>query len=375
VKSGSQIFELFGYPVDSWNEAAAANMRRCQCPFMGCECDGGGNRYASGIDLRKNKKLRRYFPGKKVIQSGVCSLQLKPGEQPWIVCPRRLLNYRQCDQSAHKSIVRDRLHDLAGLTAGSSFSVWSEVKMKCPLERNGRQLFFDYTFDYVIAASMRISLSRVSEMFGWTQDDVRTALEENGFTTAYRERQWFCDDFPTAPLVIVEVMTSSTSGGNKAKRTQVAQLFEDTVYRLANENVDAAGPGINYRQVWARMVSQLLVKSQIAIEWGGTAFWVLQDLLADYISKTTALDLNDFLSNHRSEVNIVAGGYGNNVSPLNREGSFAEIDDVKLFSGPVSASPATAKSFSDIIKLGAVPDVSDLWKHLVSKRPCANLKI
>lgn len=371
MKRGSQIFELFGYPVDRWSEKAAANMRRCFCPFMGGECDGGGNRYASGIDLLKNTKLGRHFPGKKIIQSGVCSLQLKPGEQPWIVCPRRLLNYRQCGLTSHRSVVRERLHSLAELNGVSSFSVWSEVKMKCPIGQNGRLSLFDYTFDYVIAASARVSLSHVSEMHGVALSEAKAILEDNGFTTAYRDGEWFCDDFPSAPFVIVEVMTSSTSGGNKSKRTQVAQLFEDTVYRLANEKIDAAGPGINYRQVWARMLSQLLVKSQIAMEWGGTTFWVLQDLLADYISKTTALDLNEFLSNHKDEVNIIAGGYGKNIAPHDREGDFAEIDDVKLFSGPVSGSKASEKSFSDIIKLGAVPDVSELWKHLSSKRPCA----
>lgn len=375
MKRGSQVFELFGYPVDSWSEEAAANLRRCNCPFMDAECDGGGNRYASGIDLKKNRSLRRYFPKKSVVQSGVCSLQLKPGEQPWIVCPRRLLNYRENEANVPKNRLKKRLCQLAELTKGLRYAVWPEVKMECPLQANGRTAFFDYTFDYVIAATKRVSLKQAAKALDVEEEGVRELLEESGFTTAFRVGEWFCDDFPSAPFVIVEVMTSSTTGGNKKCRTQVAQLFEDTVRRLSGEEVEAAGPGINYRQVWARMVSQLLVKSQIALRWGGLTFWVLQDLLADYITKTTALDLNEFLSEHCNEVNVISGGYGRNIDPKARKGALADIDDIKLYSGTVSGTSSSERSFSDIIKLGAAPDVSELWKHLVRKRPCTFFEI
>jgi hypothetical protein len=33
------------------------------------------------------------------------------------------------------------------------------------------------------------------------------------------------------------------------------------------------------------MVSQLVVKSEVALGWNGKAIWVVQDTLADYISK------------------------------------------------------------------------------------------
>lgn len=375
MRRGSQVFELFGYPADSWNEQAAANMRQCNCPFMGAECDGGGNRYASGIDLSKNKGLRPLFPGKSLVQAGVCSLQLKPGEQPWIVCPRRLLNYRESESKSPQSLLKKRLCQLAELPKGLRYAVWPEIKMKCPLQTNGRTAVFDYTFDYVIAALRRVSLRQAADMLGAKEDNVRELLEDSGFTTAFRGGEWFCDDFPSAPFVIVEVMTSSTTGGNKKCRTQVSQLFEDTVRRLSGESVEAAGPGINYRQVWARMVSQLLVKSQIALRWGGLTFWVLQDLLADYITKTTALDLNEFLSERCSEVNVISGGYGRNVDPKARKGALADIDDIKLYSGTVSGTSSSEKSFSDIIKLGAVPDVAELWRHLVRKRPCSFFEV
>ena len=82
-------------------------------------------------------------------------------------------------------------------------------------------------------------------------------------------------------------MTSNTSdGGNKTERSCIPQTFEDCM--LGNKH---KAPCINFRQVWARIASQLIVKSQAAIAWGRKTIWVLQDILANYISSSTALDL------------------------------------------------------------------------------------
>ena len=97
-----------------------------------------------------------------------------------------------------------------------------------------------------------------------------------------------------------------------------------------------------------------------------------RDLLVDYISKTTALNLSDFLASRKGEVNIISGGYGDNVDPLKRRGEFALVDDVKLYSGPVSSGSSSKKSFSDIIKLGGTPDIAELWKKLIQKKPCGS---
>jgi hypothetical protein len=61
----SKIFELYGYRVDCWNEAAAQNRAKAWCPFTDAECDGGGNRYLSALDLRINQKLRPFSLAKK----------------------------------------------------------------------------------------------------------------------------------------------------------------------------------------------------------------------------------------------------------------------------------------------------------------------
>lgn len=375
MKNGSQIFELFGYPIDTWSPSAQANLSKCNCPFMNAECDGGGNRFASGIKLSSNHLLKKFFNRRSEVQAGVCSLQLHKGEQPWIVCPRRLLNYRESGGTDLQLAIKQKLHQKAGLSSGCCYTVWSEVKMKCSIVQNNKTLLFDYAFDYVITGRERRRVSDIASFLGESEDAVSEMLVNNGFTTSFIEGVKYCDDFPAFPLLIVEVMTSSTSGGNKKNRTQVSQLFEDTICKLNGMDVDPAGPGINYRQVWARMVSQLLVKSQIGKLWGGTTFWVLQDLLVDYISKTTALNLADFAADEKNEVNVIAGGYGEHILPEKRKGDFALIDDVHLYSGPVSASTPDAKSFSDIIKIGAAPEVSELWKKLICKRPCTIFRI
>lgn len=233
-------------------------------------------------------------------------------------------------------------------------------------------IYFDYTFDYVIASCCRKRLSFVSELIHKTPKATRRILESNGALLEEENGTCWYNDFPAGPPIIIEVMTSSTSGGNDKNRTQISQVFEDTIYKLANKKVIPEGPGINYRQVWARMVSQLLVKSQIGLAWGGRTFWIIQDLLAAYISKTTALNLNHFLSHQPSEVNLLSGSYNSMVQPSTRYNSIIDIPNICLFAGPVSRKLNHEEDFSDIVKLGCTPSVEELWRILVGKKPCAS---
>lgn len=371
MKNGSRIFELYGYPVDDWSDEAMDNLRRCRCPFMDGECDGGGNRFSSAVAISKNHPLKNVFPGRSSVQSGVCSLLLHDDEQPWIVCPRRLLNYRCGVEKGRQVDVKRLICEKSGLTEGVRYSVWSEVKMKCQIADGGKVGHFDYTFDYVITGRTRRSLEQICDALGYSSSKVSNMLAKNGFTTCRMNGTLYCEDFPAFPLVIVEVMTSSTSGGNKRDRTQIAQLFEDTVLKLNGAATAPTGPGINYRQVWARMVSQLLVKSQIGRAWGGSTFWVVQDLLTKYISETTALNFSDFLAQHRDEVNLISGGYGDDALPSRRKERIAEIRDVKFYSGKVAPESDESKTFSDIIKLGVLPPRRELLKKLLQKKPCS----
>jgi hypothetical protein len=158
-------------------------------------------------------------------------------------------------------------------------------------------------------------------------------------------------------------MTSSTSGGNEKKRTRISHAFEDAILGKPHN-----APSINKRQVWARMASQLIVKSQAAVVWGGKTIWLLQDNLAHYISNSTALNLNDYIAEHTGEVNVLSFSYGNqHKTPAN---SIIELKDSKLFSGQMApkGNAQESKSFQDIVRASFVPDINSLISRLASKR-------
>ena len=330
------------------------------------ECDGGGNRHLSALQLQNHPQLARHFPKKNIVQAGVCSLMIR--DQPWIVCPRRLLTLTSPNQSALQEKIRADLIHYSGLSKGTSYRVWSEVKIKIAThDKQKTKKSFDYTFDYIIAGNCRKKIADVADIVDKSEKACEKIAMKNQFTLARRSDSVWIDDFPADPIVIVEIMTSSTSGGNKAKRTQIGMAFEDAI--LHGERHE--GPGINYRQVWARMVSQLISKSQVGMAWGGKTIWVLQDVLADYISNTTALDLHKFVSTKTNEVNILSFGYGNQPKS-DKESGIVQLGNSRLFAGPISETKSSQEStqFLDIVKIGAVPPKKYLYKSLFLKSPC-----
>ena len=142
-------------------------------------------------------------------------------------------------------------------------------------------------------------------------------------------------------------------------------LCEDAILKGDNHNA----PGINYRQAWARMVSQLIVKSQVGMAWGGKTVWLVQDVLADYISKSTGLILSQYLSEHLDEVNILAYGYGDKID--SHGDSIIELENGSLFAGPITKSgdAFSHDGFIDIVKIGVPPPKEQIWKSLLSKAP------
>ena len=131
-------------------------------------------------------------------------------------------------------------------------------------------------------------------------------------------------------------------------------------------------PGINYRQVWARMASQLIVKSQAAMAWNGKTIWVLQDLLADYISSSTALDLHKFIAEHTDEVNILAFSYGDNYKHAQRNHTVS-LNNSVLYAGPIRANnnDNPQPCFQDIVLASVCPPRNVLVAAL-SKKDMAN---
>lgn len=337
---------------------------------MGRECDGGGNRYLSEIDLgdlKYSKELKEYFKGRANVPSGVCSIQPRRNQRPWIVCPRRLLvlGREGMGERAHQSLAESMLMEHSGFASGTKLGVWSEVKIKYEENVDETRKSFDYTFDYVIMPLRSVELREAGEIVGVRREDrLRAALLEAGFSLAKRGDCEFVDYFPRGNPLIVEIMTSSTSGGNKRKRTTVPAAFEDAILKGVDGH---EAPGINYRQVWARMVSQLIVKSEAGMSWGGKTVWVVQDALVDYIASTTALDWRRFDNDRTSEVNVMSFSYGDTGETAS---GIVEMGSGELFSGPVRppGSSPTEQGFQDMIRAPVKPPKSSLVRALAKSK-------
>ena len=364
-----KIYELLGYPVNDNSPDVVESRKRAYCPFISNMCDGGGNRFMSDIDLREHDELKALFPGLTRVPSGVCSIQISDDTAPWIICPRRLLYMgRKANPTVLRGETQTRLLEKCGFSKGTEIGIWAEAKVKYTNDTEDDDTSaFDYTFDYVLMPLGRVSQAQAIAASGMEWSVLQKNLRDSGHTFARRNGEIYIEDFPVGTPVIVEVMTSSTSGGNKKKRSCIPQAFEDCM--LGKPHL---APGINYRQVWARMASQLIVKSQAAMAWNGKTIWVLQDLLAEYISSSTALDLHKFISEHTDEVNILAFSYGDNYKHTKNSQTVSLANSV-LYAGPIRAdnSGDPQPCFQDIVLASVCPPRSVLVAAL-SKKAMAN---
>jgi hypothetical protein len=287
------------------------------CPLLNAKCDGGGNRYASDLNV-KSPQLSKLFPGESLVRSSICSLDVGADSKNWIVCPRRVLSFERMDTEDPQRRLKDFLFSHSELA--KPFAVWKEVKLKV----SDRDQSFDYTFDYVASS-------------------IKSETET----------------LPVGPPTIYEVMTSSTSGGNKQKRTTIAQCFEDLLLDVPHE-----GPGINYRQVWGRMISQFFVKSIVAAAWAGRTFWIIQDSLLQYIESSTGFRGSRFKADAASEVNLVSLGFKSPDGALHLSPQL-----ISLFSGPLGND--VSDSFYSILGAPMIPGVDQLHRILANRRPVA----
>lgn len=279
------VRELFGQLLDTC-DTESDEIRRARCPYMGgLLCDGGGNRDMTRWPA-SDQPLAPFFDshvgkeGGGFIPCGVCSIEME--SRSWAVCPRRLLNFDRAITSGLQHSLRERIFQLAGFSAGDVVRVWSEITLR-------DQKSLNYRLDYV--------------------------LRKNRL-----------------PPIILEVMTASTSGGNKSKRTDMQSAFCDAVlYANGILKERNQSPGVNVRQVWARMASQLVVKSEIANHWGGLAIWVVQDELMNYIRLHTGLKLDELRSPNwePGEINMIAANLDN-------------PDEMILYAGPIHSHDGKA---------------------------------
>jgi hypothetical protein len=209
-----QIFELFGFPIEVQTKEALSCRKTAKCPFTGMKCDGGGNRYASQIDLNINPGLRKYFDDQASVASGVCSIQLKQEESPWIVCPRRLLalGAEQADNSVHQAHAKSEIFKLLNYPVGTVLGIWSEVKFLINEVSDFGEKSFHYTFDYIVVPIGLSVEPEIVDLLGGNWSDWRKLLIKAGYTIVKKGKYDFVEDFPIGKPSIIEIMTSSTSG-------------------------------------------------------------------------------------------------------------------------------------------------------------------
>lgn len=343
---------------------------------MGSDCDGGGNRYLSSITVRGNPSLEAFFGNREKVCAGVCSLQLAKNTPPWIVCPRRLLvlGREAVGTRVYQKKTEEQSLKLLGYESGTRLGVWSEVKIKYEEDVEGVRKTFDYTFDYVLMPLARLYQTDIEQITGKSWEKLQPLFKRGGYTISTQGENFCVEDCPVGIPSIIEIMTSSTSGGNKDKGTTISAAFRDAI-----EGRPYRGPGINYRQVWARMVSQLIVKSEVALAWKGKAIWVVQDTLVDYISKSTALNIRKLSTKQTSEINLLSFSYG---EAFRNPQSVIELSNGQLFAGLITAdkpeeliaqeaseAPVTTQSFHDIIRAPLRPSLARLIETLAQRKP------
>ena len=357
----NQIFELFGYTLENKSDKSIYFQKNCICPFTNNTCDGGGNRYQTFLtknDVEQNKLSKYFADDLKIIPPGVCSLLVK--DVRWIVCPRRIFAFSQNAQNKeHNDFVSSLLKKYCSLEKGKKIGIWSEVKVKYSEENQEDDTkSFDYTFDYIVASLGSKKISEIAQKLKTSETKLRKQIEENGYTIAVRGEDYYIEDFPTGNLNIIEIMTSSTSGGNKNKGTTIQQSFVNAIKGEEHES-----PGINYRQVWARMVSQLIVKSQIGKAWNSKTLWILQDSLSNYITQSTDLNLAKLISDVAKEVNLVTIKYSNKTD----NNGCLKLQEHNLYAGEIPKITSDT-DFNKLLQAAIIPEMEEISCKLVLKK-------
>jgi hypothetical protein len=365
-----QFYEVYGASLLDQSEKAESQRRAALCPYTNSLCDGGGNRHQTGIKLDQSP-LRSYFrEDLKRVVPGICSI--KYGSDAWVVCPRRLLGFNNGDEKAvpdtNASLQEHERKALlaAGVPSGIRLGVWSEVYLQ--FKEDGTDI--NYHFDFVIAPiEESVSLQYLLDHEGVNDPDEVAALWDSAKKGGYLAGAKTVDSVvPVLPKLekpfIIEVMTASTSGSKKENRTDIASSFEDALL-----SKDYNCPGINKRQVWGRMATQLFAKSALTEAWGGKTIWMVQDQLLKNIELTTKLTMRQPKEAEASTINFLCMAYSSTPSDdriLELE-SYVERDAGIDFSANNQAA--------DILLPKTCPDKIELLKSVLRRKLSAIIEL
>ena len=334
---------------------------------MGDICDGGGNRYQTEIPLTPTEPLTQYFnPGIQRVVPGVCSILA--GEDVWVVCPRRLLAARHTGEGlplvnhALQPYERDLLIG-AGLPQGVNIGIWSEVALKQRID----DADINYHFDYIAAPLVEKTLECAMRDIGLTTAQIEAEIKT--MTVAAKKNGYFpkgLRDTANVPIIlpdtgapyILEVMTASTSGSDTENQTDMRSAFRNAILRN-----DHTSPGINKRQVWGRMVTQLFAKTALANEWSGRTVWIIQDELLRNIELTTRLKINSIPTSPDQNISLVIMHYVVSPEDGTRTMSFKISID-----GDAGIDFGGNDTFTDILLPKTAPPKIELLRAILRRK-------
>jgi hypothetical protein len=369
-----KFFEIYGDRPYSDSEDFVSRRVQAHCPFTDALCDGGGNRHQTRIRLNDDHQLRQYFqPGIETVVPAVCAIG-PSADQSWIVCPRRIFGFSL--PINEELVVNDGLceHEkkmllASGAPVGVELGVWPEVY----LEFQGDGVEIDYHFDFIIAEIQRnVSIKEQCSNVGiFGKSELLDAIN-----SARRGRYLKGRANPDTRLnllpnlnspIIVEVMTASTSGSNREKGTDIASAFTNVIQSFQHD-----GPGINKRQVWGRMATQLFAKTALAEKWGGKTIWVVQDQLIKNIEMTTGMSLQNSSAAQKGEfINFAILGYkndlGNDVAPV--------VEFKGMRTGKSGLSAGGTGTCVDILLPKILPPMATLMNAVLRRRPVALIRL
>ncbi len=195
---------------DQWIEKR--HRQQAHCRFRDTLCNGGGNRDMMRLQAsdpsvgplflsRVGQKTGGYIP------CGVCTLLQVNQEKMWAICPHRLFSVGPNGVAVPHAWLAQGIYTLLGFKSGDRIKVWSELKLT---DSSISGAVFNYRFDYILRK-----------------------------------------DSSDSPPMVIEIMTCSTSGGNKEKGTDMQSAFRKATL-AANGILDSRvveSPGANLRQM------------------------------------------------------------------------------------------------------------------------------
>jgi hypothetical protein len=361
-----KFYEVYGADVYDKSKTITDLRRSAICPFTEVRCDGGGNRHQTKIKLNQSE-LRPYFNEEiDSIIPGICSIEY--GSDVWIVCPRRLLGFSHVANTKleiNKSLKKHERESLIkiGLPLDVELGVWSEVY----LQFGDDDVSINYHFDFIIAPVYKdISFEELVKIHSITDElkieELKKSAKVGKYITGKGTKIPYLPDLSRP--IIVEVMTASTSGSDQEAGTDISSSFTKAI-----QGFEHNCPGINKRQVWGRMATQLFAKSALAESWDGKTVWLVQDKLLENIELTTRLNLNKVPDSSNGSINFLSMSYTHNAKGLDSifVKNYSEKESGINFSG--------TNTCSDILLSKVKPSKTELLKSVLRRPISALIKL